>query len=125
MPETSAQELREAAKLIRERAQAATPGPWQHMCLGSEGCLVLRANGTVRERGHGRVARFGQKEWKADHADADYVAGMHPGVALKVADLLGKIAWMGELDPDILSRAGCDEAIAIARAFLGIKESGR
>ena len=124
MAETSAQELREAAKLIRERAQAATPGPWQHMCLGSEGCLVLRANGTVRERDH-RVARFGQKEWKADHADADYVTGMHPGVALKVADLLDKLAWMGELDPDMLGRVGCDEAIAVARAFLGIKESRR
>jgi hypothetical protein len=65
------------------------------------------------------VARFGQKEWKADHADAVYVAGMHPGVALKLAGLLDKIAWMGELDPDMLYRVGCDEAIATARAFLG------
>ena len=114
-----AEELRLAARLLRERAGTATPGPWQHMCLGSEGCLVLRTSGTLRERGHGRVARFGHKEWKADHADAEYVASMHPAVALAVADLLDKIAWMGELDADMLSRVGCDEAIAIARACLG------
>jgi hypothetical protein len=118
-PESPASTMRRAAKLLRERAEKATPGPWDHMCLGSEGCLVLRASGTIRERGHGRVARFGQKDWQADHADAEHVAGMGPLVALAVADLLDKIAWMGELDPDMLGRVGCDEAIAIARAYLG------
>lgn len=85
MSETPAETIRRAAALMRERAEAATEGPWAHMCLGSEGCLVLRASGTVRERGHGRVARFGQKDWQADHADAEFVAGMHPLVALAVA----------------------------------------
>ncbi len=128
-----AEELRTAAKLMRERAQASTPGPWKEMCLGSEGCQVLRANGTVRERGRGRVARFGQKEWKADHADAEYVAGMHPGVALAVADWLEQTAESvsraiprpsglchacgGMLAEDCC--CGWDEALRVARAYLG------
>lgn len=86
--ETVPEMLRRTARLLRERAGAATSGPWAHMCLGSEGCLVHRAHGTIRERGRGRVARFGQKEWMADHADAEYVKGMHPGVGLALAELL-------------------------------------
>lgn len=115
-----AEELRLAAKLMRERAGTATLGPWQHMCLGSEGCLVLRTSGTLRERGHGRVARFGHKEWKADHADAEYVASMHPSVALAVADWLDaeEAVIGGFREPDPL-------ALAVARACLGTgSESG-
>lgn len=87
MTET-AEHLRTAASALRQLAASATPGPWQHMCLGSEGCLVLREHGTIRERGKGRVARFGQKDWKADHADAGYVAMMAPPVAEALA------AWL-------------------------------
>jgi hypothetical protein len=81
MAETPAAELRQAANLMRERAEKATPGPWKHMCLGSEGCITIRDSGTIRERGHGRVAMHGWKEWKADHADAEFVASMGPDVA--------------------------------------------
>ena len=65
IPGSPAEALRLAAALMRESAGKATPGPWDHMCLGSEGCLVLRKHGTIRERGQGRVARFGQKDWQA------------------------------------------------------------
>lgn len=122
-----AETLRNAAKFLRERAGAATPGPWQHMCLGSEGCLVLRAEGTIRERGHGRVARFGQKEWRADHADADYVTGMHPGVALLLADWLDvkaanleRVAVVGSHYRD----HDYGYALAVARALLGDEREG-
>ena len=108
--------LRRAAKLMRERAEAASPGPWHQLCMGSEGCSVIN-DGHLRERKH--VSFSGRKEWKSDHADATYIASWHPLVALAVADLLDKLAWMGELDPDLLGRVGCDEAIAIARAYLG------
>jgi hypothetical protein len=108
--------LRRAAKLMRERAEAASPGPWHQMCMGSEGCLVLN-DGHLRDRKH--VSFSGRKEWKADHADATYIASWNPLVAVAVADLLDKLAWMGELDPGLLSRVGCDEALAIARAYLG------
>jgi hypothetical protein len=82
------QHLRTAATRLRQISGAATPGLWQHMCMGSEGCLVLRRHGTIRERGRGRVARFGCKDWHADHADAEYVATMAPPVAEALA------AWL-------------------------------
>ena len=59
------------------------------MCLGSEGCQVLN-DGHLRDRRH--VGFFGRKEWKADHADAEYVAGMQPSVALAVARMLEELA---------------------------------
>jgi len=118
---TPAEELRAAAKLMRERAEAATPGPWKHMCMGSEGCITIRASGTIRERGHGRVAKHGWKDWQADHADAEFVASVHPGVALAVAD------WL-----DMAVSCGCEPgddhadikaaALAVARAYLGVPE---
>ena len=127
-----ADEIRRTASLMRERAEAATQGPWQHTCLGSEGCLVLRKSGTIRDRGRGRVARFGQKEWKADHADAEYVAGMHPLVALAVADWLGeraRDAGSAVLSGDRWSFGGSDDppgieaALKVARAYLGETEA--
>jgi hypothetical protein len=69
-------DLREAAALMRERAQAATPGRWHHLCMGSDGCSVIN-DGHCRDRR--AVAWFGRKEWKADHADALYVASGRPG----------------------------------------------
>ena len=121
MPDTPSQELRQAAKLMRERAEAATPGAWKHMCLGSEGCLVIRDSGTIRERGHGRVARFGCKEWHPDHADAEYVAAMDPLVALALADWLDNEAHAAEAIPSTSPALGLliRHALAVARAYLG------
>lgn len=117
VPESPADEIRRAAALMRERAENATSGPWQHMCLGSEGCLVLRKSGTVRDRGRGRVARFGQKEWKADHADAGFVAGMSPLVALAVAEWLDMEAHMCEVRGNSLE-GHTFHALKVARAYL-------
>jgi hypothetical protein len=79
------------------------------MCLGSEGCLVIRDSGTIRERGRGRVARFGCKDWLPDHADAEFVAMMSPPVALLLADLLedeARLEFGAEPDtPLLLARA--------------------
>lgn len=91
-----AEELREAARLMRERATAATEGPWTAWVMGSEGYLVLRATGTIHERGRNRVARVGLKDWDSDKADAEYIAGMHPGVALALADWLDDRAEMAD-----------------------------
>ena len=118
-----AETLRSAAALMRERANAASPGPWHEMCLGSEGCSVLN-DGRLRERKH--VSFSGRKEWKADHADAEYIAGMSPLVGLALADWLDKEAERaGELSgyedsaayPLMLS--GYRHPLAVARAFLG------
>lgn len=106
IPESPPEAMRLAASLLREGAAKATPGPWEHMCLGSEGCLVLRPHTTIRERHHGRVAQFGCKDWQADHADAVYVAMMAPPVAAALADWLDAAAqawdegmeWPGALN---------------------------
>jgi hypothetical protein len=109
----SAGYLRQAAASLREHAAAATPGLWKHMCLGSEGCLVLRRHGTIREIGRGRVARFGHKDWKADHADAAYVAMMAPPVAAALADWLDAAAqaWSEGMEwPKAMTVAGAVNA---------------
>lgn len=113
IPETPAEVIRLAAAQLRDFAGKATPGPWSHMCLGSEGCLVLREHGTIRERGRGRVARFGQKDWQADHADAAFVAAMNPAVALPLADWLDAAAQAWDEGME------WDEALSVARAYLG------
>lgn len=120
IPDSPAEAMRLAASLLRERATAATPGPWDHMCLGSEGCLVLRKHGTIRERGHGRVARFGQKEWQADHSDAAFVAAMNPAVALALADWLDFEAVNAPGVGEVYLKGGrVAYALAVARAYLG------
>ena len=115
---TVAEELRHAAALIRERADAATPGPWRHMCMGSDGCIVIRTTGTIREKMRGRIAQFGWKEWKADHADAVHVAGWDPPTAHAAADLLQLVAAQCAVrgGPDRTGYAAY--ALALARAYL-------
>jgi hypothetical protein len=115
MAESPADEIRRAAALVREKAEAASPGPWHEMCMGSEGCQVIN-DGHLRERKH--VSFSGRKEWKADHADAEYVAGMDPLVALAVA------GWLESLDGIEWSEhhSYSDElmyALKVARAYLG------
>jgi hypothetical protein len=114
---TPAETLRSAARLMRERATAASPGPWHQMCMGSEGCSVIN-DGRLRDRRH--VSFSGRKEWKADHADAEYIAGMSPFVGAALADLFDRIAWMVEMDADLAERVGVDETLAVAVAYLGL-----
>jgi hypothetical protein len=108
-----ADELRDAAEIMRERAQAATQGPWVAWVMGSEGYLVLREGGTVRDRGRNRVARVGLKDWDSDKADAEHIAGMHPGVALALAD------WLELRARQDGGFASQEAALAVARAYLG------
>jgi hypothetical protein len=108
--ETPAALLRQAASLMRERADQAPPGPWAALDGGVA---------SLADEGFWPVDTTGINEDGIDRATRVHIASWHPLVALAVADLLDKIAWMGELDADMLSRVGCDEAIAIARAYLG------
>jgi hypothetical protein len=85
-----------------------------------------------------RAEMTGNPYWGGDVSDAAWASGVDnalgdvagrvmarwtPGVIKSVADLLDKLAWMGGLDPDLLSHVGCDEALVIARAYLGTKEN--
>ena len=112
-PETPAEVLRRAAKAIRERAEPVPPSPWRAEGRDVTATQDYRDDGSWDwDRGYVVAACPRQDE-------AEHVASWSPPVALAVADLLDKIAWMGEMDPDMLGRVGCDEAIAIARTYLG------
>lgn len=119
--ESAAVILRRAEALSRERVAAASPGPWREMCLGSEGCQVLN-DGHLRDRKH--VSFSGRKEWKADHADAQYVALMDPLVGAAMADLFSKTAWMVGLAEEFAARVPVDQVLALAAAVLGEKVPG-
>ena len=131
--------LRRAAKLMRERAEAATPGPWE--CAGggdiTHGLQVVE--GGIRradwvasvDTGDGDLAAAG-----TDESNALHIASWHPLVAPAVADWLDEAA--GEAEAAVSSRLLCrrcggwladerenscchcwDKAIAAAHAYLG------
>jgi hypothetical protein len=101
----SAETLRRAAALMRERARGASEGPWRHEHVGLQGGEQIN-NGAVR------VARVyaNEDDWRACE-NAAHVASWHPAVALAVAD------W---LDSEDTHQFGPTEhAINVARAYLG------
>ncbi|MEN3123244.1 hypothetical protein [Janibacter sp. LM] len=79
----SAERLRQAATVLRERAEAATPGPWK-----------ADRRGGVTGRFEGMTEVISES---TDQVHADYIATMHPGVALVVAESLDNTAaWLDE-----------------------------
>ena len=98
--------LRAAARLMRERAEAATPGPWEPVLQIVRApnwpdvvdVWVAKTDRAVMELG--------------DPANAAHIASWDPQVALAVADWLDSEAdW-----------TQCAEAVAVARAYLGGEE---
>ena len=82
----SAEKLREAAKALRERAEAATGDEWEHFPDG----LVWRTDDVPGDP----TCAAAQVE------DAAYIATMHPGVGLALADWLDDVAagWVWDED---------------------------
>jgi hypothetical protein len=145
MSANPAETIRRAAKLMRERAGAATPGPWERPLDTRYRDFVMAAlpegeQGSYRDglipaefASHkGPTGRYaGQRErvsvvsaaiWsiggfvrKRSGRDLDYIASWHPGVTLAVAD------WLDEVADD---RHACldgwvvSAALRIARAYL-------
>ena len=98
----SAQRLRDAAKVLRERAEDATPGPW-HAVVNDV-------------RGVARVLMTPDVENFAIHGypnDARFIATMHPGVALALAD------WLTEETVGRPFTAVSSRALAVADLILG------
>jgi hypothetical protein len=105
---TAVETLREAARLMRERAQAAQAiadviGDW----WSDEGLRDAFAAVT----GDVDVPMTGAAE------DAAHIASWHPAVALAVADWLDLVAD-GLTELDVRTLPG-DRALAVARAYLG------
>ena len=121
----SAELLREAAKEIRERAQAATPGPWSHWHMPADGRLeVFVPNGTMDTE---TILEFKdhmdcEECIRPTEPDAYHITSWHPAVALAVAD------WL-DFEAACTDRAArqfpsdqwdADErALNVARAYLG------
>ena len=114
----SAETLRRAASLMRERAEAATQGPWLLDSIenGEHGLFLPDGRGPEHERlgcGGSQIAG-----WMTDF-NATHIASWDPAVALAVATWLDSHA-------DIHALRTCDErlivpcpALAVARAYLG------
>lgn len=89
---SAAETLREAARLMRERAEVATPGPWAATRLVRRGgylATVVHDRSGANE--HGRfVLADGDREARME--DAAHIASWHPAVGLAVADWLDAAA---------------------------------
>ena len=102
--------IRKAATLMRERANAATPGPWSNR--RGPGEHVVRADG-------GSVA---DTVWREDRR---HIASWHPVVTLAVADWLDADVAKVERHRLAITFGGAPmfppdpHAVAIARAYLG------
>lgn len=110
----SAEILRRAAALMRERATAATPGPWQATEDVDTGERLVW---DARKTELAQVA-----EWSSGLGNPHHIASWHPAVALAVADWLERqqehmeaIGYTGEGGVGSMLSA----AHAVARAYLG------
>lgn len=116
--------LREAAAKMRERAEAATPGPWRALSETS-GAMSWDVEVVA---GDDRLCTFDPSDYPdgiqdvAPEDDAEHIASWHPDVALAVADWLDLAARRAEVAEGLgdgvwmqIDRA----AVTVARAYLG------
>lgn len=117
---TPADTLRQAAHLMRERANAATPGPWE---VGTEVDGVYAGKRTVVRTPKTRLMTLDQTrphDWKHGEANAEHIAAWHPAVALAVAGWLWAVAIDEEYEPETAPRIKERiAALAVARAYRG------
>lgn len=109
----SAEMLRKAAALMRDRARAANAGPWKW-------------TEQTHNEWYGIQSEFDALGTMFDPSDAFHVASWHPAVALAVADWLDTAAWQWEqVDRDQewpdsrKTTAHLEDDLAVARAYLG------
>ena len=113
----SAEVLREAAALMRERAEAASPSPWsRHRFFWKVGSTRgLPDEYWVSIEDSEGVLACMPEEASASKPNAEYIASWHPAVALAVADWLDLCAE----HHDELPCPAMDHAATVARAYLG------
>lgn len=106
---TDTHTIREAARLMRDRANNATPGPWY-----PDGEIGVYAYGAPETPTCPNVFSFG----KASLSDIEHIAGFGPDVATAVADLLDSVADHRDATgsrPEV----GADVVLRLAVAYLG------
>jgi len=104
----SADILRRAAALMRERAEAAQSGAWEVSC--EDRGLMPEWGIYSTDAGHD----FALVE---DEGNAAHIASWHPTVALAVADWLDRV--IRDADDDNYEPQEFDSALSVARAYLG------
>jgi hypothetical protein len=128
---TPADELKAAAQTLRKLTADATPGPWQRplntrykatvtgaLPEGERGAWLDGIDPTTGEREQCTVAMVptwsnGRHSRQRGGRDLEYIAAMHPGVGVALADWLDSAAEDAEqIGPD-------PHAIATARAING------
>lgn len=119
-PRTAAGELRAAAAEMRAKAEKATPGRWKLWGMA----VMADQDGTSNVDTAVPVCATYSTDAESGRLrtyDADHIAGMHPAVALAVADWLDAAA--DGLSPErmSLSEAGpyAQGALAVAATYLG------
>ena len=105
----SAETLRRAASLMRERAEAASPPPWVGTVWPTEIPGVYSQAIEDTRESDPEIART------LDKPDAEHIASWHPAVALAVAD------WLDVTARDVgTSTLAFHAALAVARAYLEV-----
>jgi hypothetical protein len=104
--------LRRAADRVRALAEAATPG----VCPGYVATAVSRVAHSV-DVDCGHPGHDDAPGWSR-RGDGPYLAAMHRGVGLVMAEVLEAWAHMAAVDPDALHRVGGPETLALARQVL-------
>ena len=118
----SADRLREAARLMRERAEAADYVRSRGTDWFIETAWCDNTDSSYAVKSAGGAICHGSCEEEAEH-----IASWHPAVAVAVADWLWEAANHEEIHGDINCKAGClhptcrvaDRALAVANAYLG------
>ena len=115
----SAETLRRAASLMRERAGAAPPSPWATRAT-THGDPANGPTHIVVENSLGLISDHDYDKWGG--TSAEHIASWHPAVALAVADWLD--AEASNRDAGIGGRGwfsvgGQGDALAVALAYLG------
>jgi hypothetical protein len=119
---SAAAELRKAAETLRALATAATHEPWTHYPdMWVDGTPVHRIGSNAAGSDVGITPR---EDVHNGLADAAYIATMHPGVGLALADWLDRAAEKrarGEelLGTDRFRTSEDSEPIALARLING------
>jgi hypothetical protein len=119
----SADTLRKAARLMRERGEAATPGPWENEPNTGAGRVWVRSKHWFKRMDCEPLfnVRNEETDYARRAADAAHIASWHPAVALAVAD------WLDAECDDLARRVYLDPmddglphgALVVARAYLG------
>lgn len=100
--------LYRAAEALRKAAAAATPGPWVNLDGGDR---------LVRETSDGPT-EYVVDEPMSHAGNADYIALLHPPVALALAETMERVYLAMQLDPRIAGRVGYPQLVEVAAAVL-------